>query len=221
MSEPIRVLLCDDHRVVRAGLRRLLEEHGDLSVVGEAGTAAEVQRLTVTTRPDVVVLDIGLPDRSGLDVVGELLTAAPATRVLILSMHEDIAYLRRAFDVGAIGYLPKDAADVELVAAVREAAAGRRYVHPSLGAALLAAPTAEGTMVRGPGGRLTDRETAVLRLLALGHTNAEMGQGLFLSERTIETHRAHIRHKLGVSGQAELVRIAREAGLLDEHPDLP
>ncbi|MBI2708104.1 MAG: response regulator transcription factor [Actinobacteria bacterium] len=213
----MRVALCDDHAIVRSGLRRILDEEPDLEVVGEAGTAAEALDLVATERPDVLVLDIGLPDTSGLNAVEGLRRASPATRVLMLTVHDDVAYLRRAFDAGASGYLLKEAADVELVQAVHEVAAGRSYVHPRLGAALLA-PDAPGPRPAGPGGELSGRELEVLRLIALGLTNPEIAKDLYVSVRTVETHRAHIQQKLDVRNRAELVRLARDWGLLDEPP---
>jgi DNA-binding NarL/FixJ family response regulator len=213
VNEPIRVGLCDDHRVVRSGLRHILEAEPDVQVVGEAGTAEDAVAVTVTERPDVMVMDIGLPGVSGIEATRRIRQANPATRVLVLTMHEDIAYLRQAFDAGATGYLLKDAADIELVLAVRTVAAGHAYVHPSLGAALLAAPS-EPAGVRGPGGELTEREQEVLRLIALGHTNSEIAGELFLSVRTVETHRMHLTQKLQMHTRAELVTFARDTGLL-------
>lgn len=221
MTEPagagrIVVALCDDHGIVRSGLRRILDAEADISVVGEAASAAEAVELAARVCPDVFVMDLGLPDGSGIEATAAVRQANAATRVLVVTVHDDVAYLRRAFDAGADGYLVKDAADVELVQAVRQVAAGRQYVHPSLGAALLA----DGTPVRlsGPGGELSDREEEVLRCIALGLTNAETAAKLFLSVRTVESHRAHIHHKLGVQSRADLVRLARERGLLDAPP---
>ena len=139
---------------------------------------------------------------------------SPNTRVLVLTVHDDIAYLRQAFDAGAAGYLVKEAADVELVLAVRQVAAGQQYVHPTLGAALLA-PDAPGARPAGPGGELSGREVEVLRLIALGLTNTEISGELFVSKRTVETHRAHIQQKLGLHTRAELAAFAREAKILD------
>ena len=133
----------------------------------------------------------------------------------MLTVHDDVAYLRKAFDAGATGYLVKEAADVELVQAVRAVNAGRRYVHPSLGAALLSTEASQ-QMPAGPGGALSERETEVLRLIALGHTNAEISADLYLSVRTVETHRAHIHQKLGKRNRSELVAFARASGLLDQ-----
>ncbi len=215
MAERLRVALCDDHAVVRSGLRRIVEAEADLEVVGEAGTAKEAVALAAATTPDVMVMDLGLPDNSGIVATVEVLEASPSTRVLVLTVHDDVAYLRRAFSAGAAGYLVKEAADVELIQAVRQVAAGRQYVHPTLGAALLA-PELPARHLGGPGGELSEREVEVLRLVALGLTNPEIAERLYVSVRTVETHRAHISQKLDVHNRAELVRRARDAGLLDE-----
>ena len=215
MAERIRVALCDDHAVVRSGLRRILQDEPDLEVVGEAGRAEDAVAVAQAERPDVFVMDLGLPGTGGIAATRQVREASPDTAVLILTVHDDVGYLRRAFDAGAAGYLVKEAADVELVQAVRTVAAGGRYVHPSLGAALLA-PEASRARLAGPGGELSERERDVLRLIALGLTNAEIGQRLFVSVRTVETHRAHIHQKLDLRSRAELVRFAREAGLLDD-----
>ncbi len=213
MPDVIRIALCDDHAVVRGGLRRILDAD-DLEVVGEAGTVKEAIALAASCLPDVFVMDLGLPDGSGIDATAEVLRVSPATRVLVLTAHDDIAYLRRAFEAGAVGYLVKEAADIELVQAVRQVASGKQYVHPSLGAALLA-PDAPPARLGGPGGELSDRELEVLRMMALGLTNTEISQRLYVSVRTVETHRSHIHQKLNVRNRAELVRRAKEAGLLD------
>ena len=216
----VRIALCDDHGVVRSGLRRILEAEDGLEVVGEAGTAAEATALAHAERPDVFVMDLGLPDASGITATAEVRTASPATRVLVLTVHDDVAYLRRAFEAGADGYLIKEAADIELVQAVRQVASGRQYVHPSLGAALLA-PDAPTARPAGPGGELSEREVEVMRCIAVGLTNAEIAEQLFVSVRTVETHRAHIQQKLDVKSRAELVRYARQAGLLDDDTPTP
>lgn len=215
MAEPIRVALCDDHGVVRSGLRRILADEDDIEVVGEAADATEAVALATAERPDVFVMDLGLPGTSGIDATRQVLDASPATAVLVLTVHDDVAYLRKAFDAGARGYLVKDAADVELVLAVRHVASGQEYVHPSLGAALLA-PDAATARPSGPGGELSEREVDVLRMVALGHTNADIAAELFVSVRTVETHRAHVQQKLGIKARADLVRVAREFGLIDE-----
>lgn len=213
MADVIRVALCDDHGVVRAGLRAILSNEPDVELVGEAASVAQACRLAKDEHPDVFVMDLNLPDGDGLDATREIAVISPDTRVLILTVHDDVAYLKRAFDAGAAGYLIKDAADLELVLAIRHVANGERYVHPRLGADLVASESRLGAS--GPGGALTDRESEVLRLIAQGYTNAQAAQELFVSVRTVETHRAHIQQKLGVRSRADLVRVARNAGLLD------
>jgi two-component system response regulator NreC len=216
MNELIRVAVCDDHSVVRAGLRALLLEAADIEVVGEAGSVAEAVDLGRREQTDVFVMDLTLPDGTGIEATAALARVSPRTAVLILTAHDDVAFLRKAFDAGALGYLIKDAADLELVAAVREVAAGRRYVHPRMGAELLAAPPPLWGLPEGPGGRLSERESEVLRLLAEGYTNGQTAEQLHVSVRTVETHRVHIQQKLGVRTRAELTRAARDAGLLDQ-----
>jgi len=218
MTEVIRVGLCDDHAVVRSGLRRIVADEPDLEVVGEAGTAEEAVSLARAERPDVFVMDLGLPGASGIDATRRVVEVSPQTAVLVLTVHDDVGYLRKAFDAGARGYLVKDAADVELVLAIRQVAAGHEYVHPRLGAALLGPVAA--AHVGGPGGELSERELEVLRLVALGHTNAEIAAALFVSVRTVESHRAHVQQKLGLKTRADLVHYAREHALLedDDHP---
>ncbi|QYG95648.1 response regulator transcription factor [Iamia sp. SCSIO 61187] len=210
----MRIALCDDHAVVRSGLRRILEAEPDLEIVGEAGSAAEAVEVARDTQPDVFVMDVGLPDRSGIAATADVCATSPATRVLVLTVHDDVAYLRRAFDAGAAGYLVKEAADVEMVQAVRQVAAGKQYVHPSLGAALLA-PDAATSRPAGPGGELSEREVEVLTLIANGLTNAEIAVRLYVSVRTVESHRAHIHQKLNVRTRAEIVRVARKSGILE------
>jgi two-component system, NarL family, response regulator NreC len=213
MVGPIRIVVCDDHALVRLGLQRLLECEPDLEVVGEAASAGEAIQLVVDEHPEVLLLDIVMPVRSGIDALPDLRRAAPSTKVLMLSMQEDPAYVRRAFAAGASGYVLKDAAGAELVEAIHTVAEGRRYVHPFLGARLASAGAgAETTTSRDP---LSEREHQVLRLLALGHTNQEIAKQLFLSLRTVETHRGRIVRKLGVRTRAELVQYAFSSGELD------
>ncbi len=159
-------------------------------------------------------MDVVMPDQSGLDVVPTILHERPETRVLVLSMQDDPQYVRQAFSAGASGYVLKEAADTEVVAAIREVAGGGRYVHPELGARLVAAETAAEQ--RAEADPLSDREREVLRLLALGHTNQEIAKQLYISVRTAETHRAHIMQKLRLGSRAELVRHALEHGLLED-----
>ena len=210
----IRVIVVDDHTLVRSGLRLMLEAEEDITVEDEGGTADEAVRLARLHKPDVVLLDVVMPGRSGLDAVAEIKEAAPKAEVLVLSMQDDPSYVREAFAAGSSGYVLKDAADTELVTAVREVAAGRRYVHPTLGARLAAAEA--DAVSRAAADPLSEREREVLRLLALGHTNQEIAKQLYISVRTAETHRAHIMQKLRLTTRAELVRHALRQGLLDE-----
>ena len=212
----IRVLVVDDHAVVRAGLRRVLEAEDDIEVVGEAGSGERALYEAIESKPDVVVMDVVMPGKSGIEVTPEVLRTVPTARVLVLSMQDDPRYVRAAFEAGASGYVLKEAADSEVVGAVRMVAAGERYLHPALGARLVAAEVEERR--RASEDPLSDREREVLRLLALGHTNQEIAEMLFISVRTAETHRAHIMRKLGLSSRAELVRYALAHDLLDSRP---
>jgi two-component system, NarL family, response regulator NreC len=212
MTPPIRVLIVDDHAVVRAGIKLLLGREDDIEPVGEAGSGREAIFEARALKPDVILMDVVMPDGSGLEVIPTLLREQPETKILVLSMQDDPRYVREAFAAGARGYVLKEAADVEVVAAVREVARGGRYVHPELGARLIAADAdAARKAEEDP---LSDREREVLRLLALGHTNQEIAKQLFISVRTAETHRAHIMQKLRLSSRAELVRYALAHDLL-------
>jgi two-component system response regulator NreC len=212
----IRVLIVDDHAVVRSGLRRVLEAEGDIEVVAEAGDTREAVFEARAHKPDVVLMDVVMPGTSGIEATPMVLEEVPEAKVLILSMQDDPRYVRAAFDAGAQGYVLKEAADAEVVEAVREVANGGRYVHPTLGARLVAADAEE--RARADADPLSDREREVLRLLALGHTNQEIAKMLYLSVRTVETHRAHIMQKLRLTTRAELVRHAIDSGLLEDEP---
>ena len=210
----IRVVLVDDHAVVRSGLRLLLDAEDGVEVVGEAGNAKDAVFRVRALKPDVILLDLVMPGESGIEVLPKLLKESPETSVLVLSMQDDPSYVREAFAAGASGYVLKEAADEEVVSAVREIASGGRYVHPALGARLVVAEAAERAAADAD--PLSDREREVLRLLALGHTNHEIAQKLYISVRTAESHRAHIMQKLRLSTRAELVRYALSQGLLAE-----
>lgn len=214
MTSTIRVLIVDDHPVVRSGLRLLLDAEDDIEAVGEAGNLQEAVFRARSSKPDVILMDIVMPGESGIEATRAVLGEQPETKVLVLSMQDDPSYVREAFGAGAVGYILKEAVDEELVGAVREVARGGQYVHPALGARLVAAEAEE--RARSESDPLSDREREVLRLLALGHTNQEIAKSLFLSVRTVETHRAHIMQKLGLSTRAKLVRYAMEQGLLGD-----
>jgi two-component system response regulator NreC len=213
----IRVVIVDDHAILRSGLRRVLDAETDIEVVGEAENADRAVFEALSNKPDVIVMDVVMPGTSGIDGMPAVLQASPDAKVLVLSMQDDPHYVREAFDAGASGYVLKEAADTEVVGAVRAVAAGEQYVHPTLGARMVAADAEERR--RAEADPLSDREREVLRLLALGHTNQEIAEMLFISVRTAETHRAHIMQKLRLTSRAELVRYALESGVVGQpHP---
>lgn len=209
----ISVVLADDHQVVRTGLRLLLDREPGIEVIAEAGTVPEAAEVTSAERPDVLVLDLNMPGgrtSTSLELLPGLAASAPDTAVVVLTMQDDPGMAREALAAGVRGYVLKEAADSELVTAIRSAAVGGVYLNPSLGALV-----AGGSGGDGDTGVLTLRERDVLRLIGLGHTNTEIAEQLFLSVRTIEAHRAQIQRKLDVSTRAELVRFALDNGLLD------
>jgi two-component system, NarL family, response regulator NreC len=205
----ITIVLADDHEVVRAGLRLLLDAEEDFTVVSEAGDVAVTERRVAAHRPDVLVLDVNMPEGSSIPAIPRIKGASPETRVVILTMQSDPDLAREALQAGATGYVLKEAAGAELIQAVRLAAAGRTYLNPELGARLVAEAS---NRARVPDD-LSPRELEVLRLIALGHTNSEIAAQLYLSVRTVESHRAHIQRKTQRGSRAELVAYARDHGL--------
>jgi two-component system response regulator NreC len=208
MAEGISIVLADDHTVVRRALRVLLEEEPGFEVVAEAEDADGAVRYVRGHKPSVLILDLNMPGRPSLEAIPDIQEASPETKIVVLTMQKEPAFARQALQQGVLGYVLKEAADDELVQAVRSAAAGETYLQPALGARLAAEPKAAAS-------DLSERETDVLRLIALGHTNAEIAEKLYISVRTVETHRAHIQQKLGVSSRAELVRSALSRGLVE------
>jgi two-component system response regulator NreC len=208
---PIRIVLADDHAVVRRGLELLLETEAGFEVVASVGDVGAAIRSTLGHKPDVLVLDLNMPGGSSLDAIPKILAASPQTRIAVLTMQNEPAFARQALGAGAMAYVLKEAAGDELVEAVRRAAAGETYLNPQLGARMAAEP--QGPV--GPPDDLSEREVEVLRMIALGHTNAEIAEQLYLSIRTVESHRAHIQQKLGRSSRADLVRYALDHGLVE------
>jgi two-component system response regulator NreC len=208
-ESPLRIVIADDHSVVRRGLRQVLDQEPGLEVVAEAEDIEGARRYTRGHKPDVLVLDLNMPGGSTLEAIPAIREESPQTRIVILTMQNEPAYAREALSAGVLGYVLKEAADTELVEAVRRAAAGDTYLNPRLGARVAAEPPP------GPPDGLSEREVEVLRMIALGHTNAEIAQALFLSVRTVETHRAHIQQKLGLGSRSELVRYALSHGLVE------
>jgi two-component system response regulator NreC len=207
----VTIVLADDHAVVRSGLRMLLEAEPGHEVVAEAATAEDALRYARAHRPSVLVIDLNMPGRPSLEVIPEIREAVPATAIVVLTMQDDPAFARQALRAGALGYVLKEAADEELLQAVRLAAEGDSYLNPRLGARLAAEPPTPA----GPPDDLTEREIEVLRLIAIGHTNTEIADRLYLSVRTIESHRAHIQQKIRRTSRAELVQYALEHGFVD------
>jgi DNA-binding NarL/FixJ family response regulator len=204
----IRVLLVDDHELLRAGLRSRLEPEPGIAVVGEADTAERAVLLARRLQPDLIVLDLLLPRKSGDEVIPELTEVAPQSRVLVVSSQAAPSSVRRALSAGAAGYLPKRSSDRDLVAAIQLVANGGGYVDPELGAQLVN-PDSPGALEP-----LSERERDVLYLLALGYTNQEIGEKLFISVRTVDTHRAHIMRKVQLQTRSELVMFALANGVI-------
>ena len=210
----ITIVVADDHPVVRSGLRTLLDGEEDMEVLAEAADVEEAVRKVRGHKPQILILDLKMPggDERGtaIDAIPRIREANRDTQVVVLTMHAEPAYARAALRAGANGYALKEAAQTELVNAVRDVAAGSTYIHPELGVRLAREPEEEG-----PPDGLTEREAQIVGLVALGHTNHEIAQRLFLSPRTIEAHRGHIRQKLRLDTQAELVRYAFEHRLIE------
>jgi two-component system response regulator NreC len=210
-EKTITIVLADDHRVVRSGLRMLLEAEDGFEVVAEAGDVDGAHHKVLGYRPDVLVLDLNMAEESSLPAIPRMREISPQTQIVVLTMQDDPAFAREALRSGAVGYVLKEAADDELVQAVRNAAEGRTYLNPELGARVAAEPPKP----QGPPDDLSPREVEILKLIGLGHTNAEIAATLYLSVRTVESHRAHIQQKTGRTSRAELVAYARENAMLD------
>jgi two-component system, NarL family, response regulator NreC len=204
----IGVVIADDHAVVRRGLKQLLGAEPDLEVLAEAGDIEDARRYVRGHHPQVLVLDLNLPGGSSLKHIPAIRTESPDTQIVVLTMQNEPAYAREALGAGALGYVLKEAAETELVEAVRRAAVGDTYLNPRLGARVAAEPPP------GPPDGLSEREVDVLRMISLGYTNAEIAAQLFLSVRTVETHRAHIHQKLRLGSRADLVRYALDHKLI-------
>lgn len=213
----IKVLLVDDHAVLRAGLKALLNAQPDIEVVGEAADGEEAIYQGARLCPDVVVMDITMPRRGGLEATQDLKRRNPKIKVLVLTMHEDEAYLRQMLRAGADSYVPKKAADTELLESIRATYRGEHFIHSSMTAGLVAevrADVPDGGEEKHDSSGLSERETEVLCLLAVGHTNQEIADRLYLSIKTVETYKSRLKEKLGIKGRAQLVRYAVNMGLL-------
>jgi DNA-binding NarL/FixJ family response regulator len=217
----LTLVLADDHRIVRQGLRALLAMESDVRLVGEAADGLEAVRLVTRLKPDILVLDLMLPGLSGLEVARRVVEQSPRTRVVVLSMHANEAYVAEALRAGAVAYVLKDSGAEELMRAVREAFAGRRYLSPSISEQAVLAYSPKGSIAPDPLTTLTDREKEVLQLTAEGHSGNAIARRLFISPRTVESHRTNLMRKLGVRNQKELVRYAAQRGIPPAAPSGP
>jgi len=210
----IKVLLADDHSIVREGLRRIVEESEDMEVIAEAADGREAIRQVLRKAPDVAVIDISMPDLDGLEVVNRLRTDCPELPIIILTMHEEEQYVVRAIEAGAMGYITKRSAPEQLVAAIRKVMAGGRYLTEEA-VELLALRVARGTNARSPLDTLSMRELQVLRRLALGHTNREIAESYHISIKTVDTYRSRLLKKLNLRNNAELSRFAIQNRIIE------
>jgi len=210
-ADETSIIIADDHAVVRKGLRLLIDAEPGLHVIAEAGDVPEAVRKTRALRAGVLILDLNMPGGSSLEAIPQIREQAPMTAIVVLTMQNDPAFARKALQAGAAGFVLKEAADDELLEAIRQASTGGTYLNPSLGARLAAQPPEPA----GPPDDLSERELSVLRLIALGHTNTEIAGELHLSVRTVESHRAHIQQKTRRASRSELVRYALDHGLVE------
>jgi two-component system response regulator NreC len=212
----IRILLVDDHQILREGLRALLDSEPDMRVVAEAGNGKDAIRLTAEHIPDIVVMDLGLPDMSGLDAIREIRNLNNGVRTVVLSMHTQKEFVLQAIDAGCDGYVPKSTAHTSLLQAIRTVQAGERFLHPKVATVLIESLT-NNTTEAGQFNQLSDRERDVLRLTAQGFISREIADQLLLSPKTVETYRQRAMEKLGLEHRSDLIRFALRAGILDEY----
>lgn len=217
MTDKIRIVLADDHTVLRAGLVMLLNSQPDLEVVGQAADGKEAEDMARNIKPDIILMDIAMPGMSGIEATERVKEVSPATKVLVLTMHDDEGYLRQVIKAGASGYVLKKAADTELMAAIRAVSQGEMYVYPTLASAVLRGmlekednPSDEKNLLK----TLSEREREVLQLIALGYTNQEIGDKIIISVKTVETYKTRLMDKLNLRRRSELVRFAMESGLI-------
>ncbi len=214
-----RILIADDHAVVRSGLRLILWAEPDFELVGEASTGEEAVREALRLRPDILVLDIAMPGMNGLEAARAIRSEAPEVRIVVLTMHDDEAYLKEFLEIGMAGYVLKQAADVELVQAIRAVRRGEPFIYPSMTRQLIdifLKQSQPPPPAVAPDAELSPRETEVLRLVALGYSGQQIADQLSISVSTVETHRAHVMEKLKLRGRAQLVRYALSKGLLED-----
>ena len=212
----MQILVVDDHAILRSGLRLLIDAQPTLNVVGEAGSGADAVTQARALQPDLILLDLSMPDGDGLSIIATLRTVAPQARILILTMHDDTSHLRQALDAGASGYVLKNAVDQELLMAIRAVRRGETYVHSAMTQKLVEALTQPATAnPADPWAELSEREFEVMKLVALGYTNAEIAQEIHLSVKTVESYRSRGLVKLGLETRAQLVQSALQHGHLE------
>lgn len=216
MATEITILLVDDHVVLRDGLRVLLDDEPGLRVVGEAGTGAEALRLAAELQPDIIIMDIGLPDMSGVDVIRDIRSQNETTRIIVLSMYTRREFVVPAVEAGCDGYIPKSSTHTDLLAAIPVVLRGERYLHPKAATALVRSFT--GQLSAGEQfAALSEREQTVLQLTALGFTSREIGEKLIISPKTADTYRQRAMEKLGLAHRSDLIQFALRAGILDDY----
>lgn len=216
--DQVRILVIDDHAILRAGLRLLIENQPDLVVVGEAGSGEEAIKQVGQLKPDVILLDINMPDLDGISALPSLKELAPSSKVLVLTMHDDAVYLREALEAGASGYVLKRAVDTELILAIQAVLRGETYIHSAMTQKLITqfeATESEEKNEDNPWDHLSEREYETLKLVAFGHTNAEIAEKLFVSVKTVETYRARGMEKLNIETRAQLVKSALKNNILE------
>ena len=211
----MRILIADDHGILRSGLRNLLNPNSDLEVVGEASDGQQAVRMAEELQPDLILLDVSMPGMGGIEALPLLADKAPAAKILMLTVHEDESLLRKAMRLGASGYVIKRAVEAELIHAIRTVMQGDLYIHPAMARALLKGVVNNKPSSAATDNTLTHRELDVLRLLVRGYTNVQIATQLCISARTVEGHRANLMGKLGLHSRLELVEYAEQRGLLE------
>lgn len=212
----IRIVIVDDHTLMRSGLKLMLANQADIEVVGEAADAVSALRLIEAVKPDIVLLDISMPDRSGIDCITDILEIDGKTKILLLTMYEDPEYLKQGFALGAVGYVLKKAADDALYQAIRTVYAGSVFFPAAMSAAFIPAKPKQGNPLQDGAKRpLSEQEKSVLRLIAMGYSNVEIGEKLLISTKTVETYKYRVMEKLNAKKRSDLVKYALENGLIN------
>lgn len=211
----MRILIADDHAVLRSGLKMMLNSQEDMEVVGEASSDTETVRLSEQHQPDIILLDITMPEHGGIRIIPEIKKKSPQSRILVLTMHDDDSYLKDVLKAGGNGYIIKKAADTDLLSAIRAVARGESYIDPLMTKHLIFDMFGPGNLEKNESNQLSQRETEVLKYMALGYTNKQISETLYVSIKTVETYKVRIKKKLDISRRSELIRYAINMGLID------